>query len=243
MITGPYCFAVKITEYRNKVPIGYVLRDFVVTIKNSDNDLNQSLTITNQSELPFITANQIFVVPGQAFNIKTLLTDNQADSLRLSAYSDLFGIAEKLNFTKTGLFNTSSSEFTLEPEIALKRSTPYLVIFRGCSFKGSEEFCQEIGIQIYVGSRTITGTDKAQDFKVASVYPNPAGNFIVIKIPAIRKDAMLFVYDDAGRLVWHQQLTAKDTVLNRKDFARSGKYIYKVAEGQKIARTGQFIFK
>ncbi len=241
-VAGTYSFAVKVLEYQGKRLIGSVIRDFVVQVRTMST-FNQTLAITNRTALGISPQNKLFIAPGQSITIKGLLTDADYDSLAIK--SDIFHKGTKLTYTKTNSTAGVAADLTFAPDIALKRNAPYSIILRAYSSKGTDIMVQELGLQVFVGSRTtvITGIKKNSELEMLPVYPNPAREFAIIQHPNLKNKGQLMVYDATGRLVWQQATGMAATHLNRNNFTNSGKYVYQIASDFGIIQRGQFIFE
>jgi hypothetical protein len=252
-LAGEFAFAIKVTEYRNKRPVSYVIRDFTVKVKQPAVTFAQSLAVTPAAGTAITPQNQIFMAPNQILSLQALLQDDQADSTRLEFYSDLFIKTDKLQVARSGSGKNKAMHITLEANPALQRNAPYLMVLRAVSTKGESAFpvdtvhTQEKGFWVYIGSDIINGSRPPDPGLGLRLFPNPAGEEIYIDLPRFRPGLQLQVYNGQGQLVWQQALLAARTPLLRRHFA-AGRYLYSIVpvsghDNKALSYSGHFIFR
>lgn len=89
------------------------------------------------------------------------------------------------------------------------------------------------------GNYPTVGTN---DIKVSELilYPNPATDFINIRLGSHLKDVTIEIYDITGKNIFIQKLENTETQINIADF-NFGTYIYKCFDNERVIETGKFV--
>lgn len=233
-ITGFYAFAIKITEYRNKKPIGFVTREFMTRVISAPAFAAQTLTATPVAGIHITPQNQVFISPNQKLTLDIRLQEDLADSSRLEVYSDLFGKTQKFQVVHGLSGNSKTLHLSLEAEASLQRRAPFLVVLRAVSVKEGNanwntlRYAQERGFWVYIGSDIVNAVRTPGPKQELRLYPNPGGPVIYLELTYFRPGLQLQVYTERGQLVWQQPLLAARTPLLRRHLA-AGRYVYTVA--------------
>ena len=86
--------------------------------------------------------------------------------------------------------------------------------------------------------KILSGIKETQVSKVISVYPNPANDFITVKLTKV-SNASVVIYDLTGKAVLSSNLTSALNTIDVSDLEK-GFYVYKINLGDKEGITGKF---
>lgn len=115
--TGAYNLAFHISEWRNGVKIGQITRDMQVEVFETDNTP------------PIIDSiNQICIIAGQTVNLVTTATDNNNETITLSASGGIFEIDTTAIFTSTPATGKVTGVFKWETKCQHVRNQPYMLL-------------------------------------------------------------------------------------------------------------------
>jgi len=252
---GRYALAVEIREYRQRQLIGKVMRDFTVTTLATG--VNPVLQIQNRSELPLNDRNQLFITTTDR-PLKIRVAANNA--VTLNAYSELFR-RNNIITTMPTADNPITIEFTIRPDVALQRSLPYIITFRGTAATATPGTPQQ-DLTIAVYFRPERATDQQDTTEpgeqptpeeepepdgnvepwVFKISPNPVGSFFKVDVNS-NKSYVLHLYNACSQLVLTQTLDSKQTLIQRSKQLSSGMYFFiilSVDEG-KLQHSGKLV--
>lgn len=114
LLAGEYNIAIKITEYRQGVAIGFVIRDMQITV----------VTCNNQPPMIFPVADKC-VLAGDNLWFQLVATDPNGDNIEMQAFG-----GPLTNVVHPATFNPSNYIFTWTPECEEIRYAPYQVTFQ-----------------------------------------------------------------------------------------------------------------
>lgn len=165
---GQFYFFVTVGQFdTNGASVGYVNRNFLVIVKNSDSRLDVISSLNDPD-------GKVVVLKDTEQKIRTILSDStSSDSLRWSAYFDVkaspgisfiqYDSAAPGRKFRVGLL-------TLRTDSAMIRDYPYIVTLRGTS----QGFSRDISYLYFTKDidfpSTITGLEKQKE---VAIYPNP----------------------------------------------------------------------
>ena len=117
----------------------------------------------------------------------------------------------------------------------------------GCLILGEILFITNNEVDLYLmkvdseGNLThINGESIENLLKELILYPNPATDFINIRLGAHLHDVVIEIYDISGKQLLLQNLENTETQINISDF-KSGTYIYKCYNNERIIENGKFV--
>lgn len=249
---GRYVMAIEIREYRHGQLIGEVMRDFTVTTKASAT--NPVLQIQNRSELPLNAQNQLFITAIDT-PVKIRVAANNA--VVLNAYSELF-LRKDIITTFPTADSPPTIQYTIRPEILLRRSLPYIITFRGTA-PTAEAGTPQQDLTLAVYFRPERATDQQDTTEPGEVpispkepepepkhwtfkiYPNPVISFF--KVDKSKSAPVTFLlYSANSQLVLEQTLTSKQTIIKPSSRLAGGRYFYIILSDQKkIVHTGKLL--
>lgn len=114
-----YSYAIKIEEWRCGILVGYVIRDFPISIKNSSNTSPQISAITDTT-----------IIEGSVFYMNVSATDINNDTITLSAESYAFGLTPPPVFVTSSGKGSVSTTLSWQPGCGEIRKEPYLFLLK-----------------------------------------------------------------------------------------------------------------
>jgi hypothetical protein len=76
----------------------------------------------------------------------------------------------------------------------------------------------------------ITDLNDWQNSKTISIFPNPASDYVVLRLPEIDKQSIVSITDFSGRIISEKQISTHEIVIETKDIP-NGAYIISVTSG------------
>jgi hypothetical protein len=221
---GDYCIAILAKSYHNGVLIEQVRRDMVIFIQSF---VNHPPTIVLNPE--FNSADIVEVTVGQTVTIAVSATDPDAgQTLTLSASGGPFDpiFQENATFVSTG--NTGVFNWNITQEYG--REEPYQIVFQAKDdYLGNGMASARI-----VRFRVLesVGIEQLRANSFLQIFPNPATESILLKVPENTKAEWLQVFDNRGQLQISQK--ASDFMEITLAELPSGMYFIKLqtADGQ-----------
>lgn len=165
---GDYEFAVLIKEWRNGVLVGSVIRDFLI--------INRAIPATHYFN--WTNNYQYTIHPDDTLQLTFDYIDPSADSVKVSAYGEVFYLNNPATFT-AGLTQTQADcSFEWIADADDVRNHPYITTFRGVSHLDTSCYEQDITLLIYV--EPPVGIDEQGREGKMQVYPNPTPGIFTV---------------------------------------------------------------
>jgi len=233
---GKYVFGILIKEWRTTIGtmfVGSVLRIVTVDIDtlNASNYFSGISSWSTNGNGDY----ESHIIPNQNFSVSIVYTDTLADSTSLSAYSELFFINNPSTFISYSIPNGKIGYFTWTPDTANIRNYPYVVTFRGTSFKDTLCISQDITLMIYVdGINSVNNLNNNPAHVM--VYPNPAYDNLTIEIstPSSAKNN-LSIFNTLGEKIFTENFHEQKHTVNISPFP-NGIYFIEVKTEKEIFR-------
>lgn len=240
---GLHSFAVQVSHYRNKRLVGSIMRDFIVNVLPTPDDITQAFSIENRSELSITDDNQISLTPGQPLKLKVKYqTSGQAKNL--NAYSELYQL-EPFTIDTTATTSTITAELTLNPKEAWRRKQPYILVFRGTSELNQIQAQQDFTITLVATPEVVSGVspgpgdaDPGHEALFA-VYPNPAQNYVWVKNQKLLPRTHYLLYNALQQQILKTELNKLNTRITLPAVA-NGIYFYQIiSDSGQVRQTGK----
>ena len=241
---GAHIFAVRVSKYRNKKFMGSIMRDFMVTVLPTPDNITQTFSIENRSELSITQDNQILLTAGQPLKVKVKYqTSNQAKSL--AAFSELYQL-QPFTLDTTATTHTITAELTLNPTEAWRRSQPYILVFRGTSELNYFEAQQDFTLTLIATPELVSGginpkPGEAESGKKALfvVYPNPAQNYFWVKNQQQLPRTRYLLYNALQQQILKTELNLRTTRISLPVIA-NGIYFYQIiSDSGQVRQSGK----
>lgn len=248
---GQYAFAVKISEWRNGILIGTVIRDYQVFVID-DSDPGQELHLYKPQGQEMVSSSAVKVETGAKAELKVILSDNAADSIRWSAFSEVLESSKPATFTVTDSLNFKVGKFSWVTIADNKRNQPYIVTFRGNSvFNQKSTLQSDLTVLLYVGvevpvipppSSITTAIDgERAPLSRIRVCPNPVNDQFHVSIQTNPVHLTFLLLDPSGREVkWMENLSQTEFDISIAHFT-SGLYVYRLVSGSKVLGSGKLV--
>ncbi len=179
-IPSIYSYALKISEYRNGVEIGYTIIDFCVSVTS----INSNKVFDGFSNWP-TDQNGRFVFhlePSDTLNLGLTYFDSHADSMTQQVFNGDFESGNNALVSEILTSNPSIYlSFQMVAEAVDVSCTPYTFTFRGKSYHSGDETSNDLAISVYIKDSTInncpilpnTRISKPELRKELVIWPNP----------------------------------------------------------------------
>jgi hypothetical protein len=248
-MVGNFVASFKITEYRNGIAIGSVIRDMQYIVI-PDSTANPLPKYSQNSSTPFTfnsinKTNEVSYVPGDAFTFKLLVDDaNNTDALTANAYSELLQQANTtatFTSTPTGLGKQLLLNFNWQPSSTTKGTKK--VVFR--TFDG--KYYSDFTLMMLQGSRPASLQSSMATIGTLQIIPNPSNTGAItlsINAPS-SNNAVVNIIDAQGKIVYSSstQLNKGNNILMANTALSSGLYMVKVATANGASSTSKLVIQ
>jgi len=179
---GLYNFSIKITERKQNVTVGYIVKNIVFCVVDS------LLTepVFNYMQNWQKNSNGYYeyrLKPDENLQLFFSYSDTQADSIFIDSYSETYGINNPATFTNIVSNNIHYGMFDWTPDYAHIRAHPYLLYFiAGSMLPDSTLYHHYITVMIYVEAPLNAETNNYDVKPSLHIYPNPSVGLLNIQI-------------------------------------------------------------
>jgi hypothetical protein len=243
---GEFSFAVKINKWRNGVPAGYVVRDFVIDVL-PPSPVNFNFSGNSNWNVDAHGNYSYAIYAGDSIDLDLNFTDSTADNLEMEAYSDAFTGANPPVYLKTPSIPVAYSEFKWVTNVSNVRSSPYVITFRGMTDHSGTAYYTDVTLMICVYDNTtspcltITSKNEIEPDNIPfHIYPNPfTGKFFITGVEE-KNDCNLVIYDLAGRIVKNVPLTISTNEIDASDLT-DGFFTFEIRNSTSVLTKGKLI--
>ncbi|MCR6638289.1 MAG: T9SS type A sorting domain-containing protein [Sporocytophaga sp.] len=251
-LEGLYNFAAMVEFWKNGAKVGYVIRDYQVTV-NAEQLSGQVFEVTTSHEIT--PGNSVSLDPGDVFSMEVLFHDTANSVANLKYFGELqnedgvFNITIEQVTSKARNSNTAvqspmyKATVTMNVEEKYKRSTPYNLIFRGETGAFFDNISNDFTIQLYIGVPVPLGVNfkRAKGNLNLSFYPVPVKDQLTVKKES-NDSGTLIIYNSEGRDVKSIYLSKGVVDTHFGIDLKSGTYIYNFnSDNGKEFSSGKFI--
>ena len=232
-LQGKYSFAVKVSEWRNGIELGYVMRDFEINayqvpgfyhafsgLNLWQTDANGNYAYTRQA--------------GDSIELNLSYTDSANSVFDLNAYSETFIVSDTAIFSKTVTGNTINAFYKWNPDVSNVRSSPYVVTFRGESATAQGTIRSDVTLLIYVWDANtlpcsfVTGLDEPNTSENIQWYFNPVTNNFSIELPCDWIGSVFKMYNATGQLILQKRFISTNQLNIDASAMADGIYIAEI---------------
>jgi hypothetical protein len=242
-----YAIAFVVDEWRNGNRLSSTVRDFMITVTGPEVPAPE-LRAENAEAAGFNAQRQVRLEPGQHLSFSVLYKSplpDLLDSLVLvsetrSPYGNATAMAtDSAGFTKM--------TYTWTPTEVNRRRQPYLLVFRGGSFKypTGELYFNDLTFTVYVGTDIpagrVTATEDEVKGRRIKLYPNPTRDKVrLAEVPGA--GAVYFQLTDAlGREVYASPNLRGTNFEVGLATLPHGLYAYTITAGQRVVGKGRLL--
>jgi len=222
LTAGSYAFALKISEYKNGLEVGYVIKDFLVFAQSCNPEVPAVFE-------EFIADIEVFPWTEVSF---TLEAENPNFQVDIEAYGGpLTEIINPASFSQFSSFDFVQGLFSWTPNNGDVRDEPYLMVFNTTSDQGPLDVISTEVVQITVLDPGANSVSELNSFDI-QLYPNPVNNLLNIKT-SIQHPSEYRVMNSSGSLVMSGILFPD---MNNVDVSTLAEGVYALQWGSKSAR-------
>jgi hypothetical protein len=246
---GTYNIAVKISEWRQQIKVGYVTRDFEIIVFPSA----PSYYFGNTSTIPVDPGGNfsVNVQPANPVNLSFYFEDVTAASVSLRTLEENFSSNAPTITLDNSIPNKVQVNFQWVPDASQIRNNPYIFVFRGKTGATSDSLEDDLSLMVFVNGTyndlcpsfpnfyTAVNDFNQDDFNI-KFLPNPAHEKITIQIPNFTT-FNVDVYDLMGNKLMSFNRISSGFQFNVKELS-DGMYIYKcTGSAGNLVRSGIFV--
>jgi hypothetical protein len=248
-IVGTYNIAVKITEWRHQIKVGYVTRDFEIIVFPSA----PSYYFGNTSTIPVDPDGNfsVNVQPGNPVNLSFYFEDVTAANVSLRTLQESFSTNAPTITLDNSIPNKVQVNFQWMPDTSQIRNSPYIFVFRGKTNATSDSLETDLSLMVFVNGTYNEFCPAFPDFylpmfdtSAAEVGVNFSPNPVHEKITVQGSNSTTFnvdVYDLMGNKLMSFNGISSGFQFNVKKLS-DGMYIYKCTGSTgNLIRSGRFI--
>ncbi|MFD2245971.1 T9SS type A sorting domain-containing protein [Pontibacter ruber] len=255
-IKGPYAISVKITEYRNQVPIGYTIVDINLSVLergqprgdwSNTNTVHPRVSLVNQNRLTFDSNGFVRAKADQPLKLEFYVekapnSTNSALSARQFSDIDTLDLAAPTMAVRDSA-NGLAVTVRLNPTPDIKPSYLYTIGLRGAT-RISNYIRYDYGwdfVSFYYGELQLptAAADEIPKNKRV-VYPNPVRQEFTVEATG---PSTLLLYSAEGRLVHRFHLTAGKNELTKPAALAPGLYTYRIMRQGNLSQAGKVLLQ
>ena len=186
---GEYCFAAKISKWRHGYSVGYVIKDFMVTVLPFSSFI-YSFSGANILQVDSHGNYYTTLNPNDSLDLTLTFQDNNPlHQTAIHAFSELFLLDNYATYFSDSVMNISNGHLQWVPNVVNGRTRPYLLTFRGYSSYNSTVLLNDLSLFVYVNGNNdpicetppFAINEKNNYSQYINYYPNPAKNIITIE--------------------------------------------------------------
>ena len=205
-----WAFAVKISDWKNGILAGYVIRDYMLEVLPDTDD-------TYFFSPPADTLSLTGVV-GQPVTSSFYFVDNSGAGVSVFGEAFIFNNSAVTVFTN-GISDSVFQNTTWSPAYFHPRPSPYIFVYRGGSNKRQTDFT----LLVYVtgikydscySSPPISVPEESEDENVLKIFPNPAQDqlHIILNNPEL-KNCNVVMYNVMGKEVFQEWFSGSEIII------------------------------
>ena len=244
-VKGEYAIAVKITEYKDNQPVGYVIADMQLSVK--DRVHQPIVKLLNKDRLTINYDGSVYAKPEQQLKLEFFVA--KAPNSINPVYAKLFSDLDTLDlatpeFAARDSANGLAVTLRLTPATNIARNQPYIIGLRGASLIDSNPNSLNRFVygwdfvNLYIGAQQPTSAGDFPEQIKLYVYPNPASDKIFIE-GIEHTNAELQIWNVMGQQVATMSLTPGKNMIKRPSHLAAGTYTYQVTGNGKKIKAGK----
>ena len=244
---GNFVISVKVTEYRNGVYFGEILRDMQIIVVNGPTPNAPAFTNTGSWPQDQFGNFRMTANPNVPFTLVVTAEDPDGFGLLLSAEGEPFFLATSpAQFISSAIPNSQQTgTFTWIPDPSHERTPPYSVAFRLAKIT-AYTFFQDLTVLFDVASPTGTSSEEPGSFGF-EIFPNPVQDqinisFFLDKATQVKISVLDLTGKEVGNLL-NQRMNEGNIGLICRDFkVPSGIYLVKLETESGVIQTKKIWF-
>jgi hypothetical protein len=223
-LPGQYAVSAMVCEWRAGQQIGYVIKDFLLTVSN----VNRTFYWDNvQTWDTNAVGDYLYEIPvGQTLTLEPVLNYAGNGGFTLECAGELC-LAGSSTFTATSGPTAINGFFNWTPTAANVRNHPYIIVFRASVDTTSlYQEQNDLTVRVYVEQAPVAVPEQLSPSAALTLYPNPMTQQITFDFDQERSNSTLMLFDGSGRLVKTvRQVQGAQFRLKRRGLP-SGVYFY-----------------
>jgi hypothetical protein len=240
-----YTIAFVVEEWRKGLKLSSTVRDFNILVRRREAPAPE-MRAENAAAAGFNADRQVRLEPGQRLSFSV-----RYKSQVPTVFDSLIVVSETMppygNASATAIDSAGYTKvtYTWTPTAAHRRQHPYLVVFRGSSFRWSHSLLNDLTFSVYVGADIPTGRVTATEDEVNGrkirLFPNPTRNKVrLAEVPG--NGTVHFQLTDAlGRQVYTSPNLRGTNFEMDLSTLPNGLYAYTIRAGQRVVGKGRLL--
>jgi hypothetical protein len=250
---GTYNVAVKITEWRHQLKVGYVIRDFEIIVTAAI--AHYHFGNTNSIPVDLSGNFSMHVLPNNPIDFSFYFADSGSASVSVSHLEENFSSNLPVFTIDNTIPHLSQMTFHWIPNSSQVRNNPYIFVFRGTSNAAGTALEEDLSFMVFVDGTPVDSCPSFPNFYTtaddlyaadnnAEIFPNPTREKVTVhfnsKWPK-NSELNFDVYDLLGNNVYSAHKINFDFQVSLKDLS-NGIYIYKFTSAAgNLLSTGKLV--
>lgn len=236
-IQGTYNIAVKITEWRQQIKVGSVVRDYEIIVSA----INSTYHFGNTNSIPVdLDGNYaLFVQPGDPIDLSFYFEDTIPSYVSLRALEETFNSnAPTITIDTSSVLHRALVTFHWIPDASQSRNNPYIFVFRGKTDGGFYPVEADLSLMIFVNGTHTDSCPPFPDFYASVIpvpdttvfsiliFPNPTREKITIQFNSSHTQIDFDLYDAIGKKIKSFSKISSGFEFSMKGLSK-GVYLYR----------------
>ncbi|MBC5993151.1 T9SS type A sorting domain-containing protein [Pontibacter cellulosilyticus] len=248
MAKGEYAIAVKITEYKENQPTGYVIVDMQLHVKDRVHE--PIVKLLNKDRLTINYDGSVYAKPEQLLKLEFFVekAPNSTNPVYAKQFSDLDTLdLATPDFAARDSANGLAVTLRLTPGISIARNQPYIIGLRGSTSTITSQMVHQVYgwdfVNVYIGAQQPTSIrgDLPEQANLL-VYPNPSTNKLVIEGDNLQ-GGQLKVFNRNGQQAFSYTLKEGSNTIKRPSHVPAGVYVYYIYKNGKAIKAGKLVLE
>ena len=238
-ILGSYNIAVKISEWRQQIKVGSVVRDFEIVVS----PINSTYHFGNTNSIPVDADGNyaMTIQPGDSINLSFYFEDTIPQYVSLRTLEETFNSnAPVITVDSSSILHRALVTFHWIPDSTQSRNNPYIFVFRGKTDGGFYPVETDLSLMVFVNGthtdscpsfpdfyRSVLPTPDTTVFSVL-IFPNPTHEKISIQFNSTYSQPDFDLYDATGNKIRSFSKISSGFELSMKGLSK-GVYLYKLS--------------
>jgi hypothetical protein len=250
-LQGIYNIAVKITEWRQQIKVGYVVRDFEIIVSAA----NASYHFGNTNSIPVdLNGNySMHIQPGDSINLSFYFEDSVPPHVSLRVLQEIFfSNAPVITVDTVSTLHRAMVTFHWTPDSSQSRNHPYIFVFRGKTDGSGYALEDDLSLMVFIDGTYNDTCPAFPDFYAPVIavadttvfnivlFPNPTRDKITMQISSGNSEINFDLYNAFGEKIKSFSNISSGFQFSMKDFSK-GVYMYKCSTDGKAISVGKLI--
>ncbi len=251
---GNYNVAVKISEWRQQIKVGSVVRDFEIIVSA----ISPTYHFGNTNLIPVDTQGNyaMTVQPGDPIDLSFYFEDSVPPYVSLRTLEETFSAnAPAITIDSSSMLHRALVTFQWTPDLSQSRNNPYIFVFRGKTDGSFYPVETDLSMMVFVNGTHADSCLAFPDFYAPfvnlpdtdaaeiNIFPNPSRELFTIQMAARNLDSNFDLYDLLGNHIHSFGKITSTFQFSMKEFSK-GVYIYKCSTSNgDIIDTGRLVIE